>query len=134
MIDAATLRPVYMAVEPEFVNEELDKLFADIETLTKQSVNATHAFYYASIIHLWVAMIHPFADGNGRAARLAEKWFLSRTIGKVTWAIQSEKWYWDHRQEYYQNIALGYNYYALKWERCLPFLMMLPEALKKDVE
>ena len=31
------------------------------------------------------------------------------------------------------NIALGYNYYALHWNRCLPFLLMLTEALKESI-
>jgi Fic family protein len=86
------------------------------------------------MIHLWVAKIHPFMDGNGRSARLLEKWFLVATLGMSAWSINSEKYYWDNRPEYYQNIALGYNYYVLYWDRCLPFLLMLPEALKETVE
>ncbi len=70
VFDNVTLRPVYMAVEPEFVSRELTLLFKDIEVL------------------------------------------------------------WDHRPDYYKNIDIGYNYYVLHWERCIPFLMMLPMALK----
>jgi Fic family protein len=91
-------------------------------------------FYYASLVHLWVAKIHPFMDGNGRAARLAEKWFLASKIGFSAWSIHSEKYYWDNRPEYYQNIALGYNYYALHWDRCIPFILMLPKALQESIK
>jgi Fic family protein len=126
--DSQSLRPVYLAVEPEFVQREMDSLFRDIDTLLKQDLSVKEVYYYASMIHLWTAMIHPFMDGNGRAARLLEKWFLASKLGKASWALNSEKYYWDRRPAYYQNISLGYNYYALHWDRCLPFLLMLAEA------
>lgn len=128
--DSRTLRPVYIAVEPEFVNEELVKLFSDMNELVKRELSNKEIFYYASMIHLWCAKIHPFMDGNGRAARLLEKWFLASKLGQFAWSINSEKYYWDNRPAYYKNIALGYNYYSLHWERCLPFLLMLPQSLK----
>lgn len=131
--DSKTLKPVYLAVEPQFVNKELTKLFADITELLKRDLTYKEVFYYASMIHLWTAKIHPFMDGNGRAARLLEKWFLVSKLGLGLWSVSSEKYYWDNRPEYYQNIALGYNYYALYWDRCLPFLLMLPDALKESL-
>lgn len=86
-------------------------------------------FYYASLIHLIFEKIHPFMDGNGRAGRLLEKWFLAEKLGKSAWSIQSEKYYAKHKAAYYQKIHIGYNYYALKMENCIPFLLMLPMAL-----
>jgi len=132
--DSKTLKPVYLAVEPQFVSEELGKLFADISELIRRDLSYEEVFYYASMIHLWIAKIHPFMDGNGRSARLLEKWFLVSKLGLSAWSINSEKYYWDNRPEYYQNISLGYNYYALYWDRCLPFLLMLPEALKESIK
>lgn len=129
VFDNNTGRPVYLAVEPEFVKQEIAKLFADIGTLLERKLSYKETFYYASMIHLWIAMIHPFSDGNGRIARLMEKWFLASKLGAAAWSINSEKYYWDHRSDYYRNISLGYNYYTLKWERCIPFLIMLPKAL-----
>lgn len=131
--DSRTLKPVYLAVEPQFVNAELSKLFLDIQELLKRNLSNKEVFYYASMIHLWIAKIHPFMDGNGRSARLIEKWFLASKLGMVAWSISSENYYWDHRPDYYQNIALGFNYYALHWERCIPFLQMLPAALKESI-
>jgi len=128
--DAQSMRPVYLAVEAEFVERELKTLFLDIQTLLDNELSEKEIFYNASMIHLWTAMIHPFMDGNGRAARLLEKWFLASKLGKSAWSLNSEKYYWDNRPAYYQNISLGFNYYALHWERCLPFLLMLPEAVK----
>ena len=125
-----TGKPVYGAVEPEQLPQEFNKLFEDIGELLKRDLKYKEIFYYASMIHLWFVIIHPFGDGNGRSARLLEKWFLASKLGKVAWSINSEKYYWDNRAAYYQNVALGYNYYVLHWERCIPFLLMLPEALK----
>jgi Fic family protein len=132
--DMKTLKPVYMAVEPQFVKQEMSKLFEDITELLRRDLNYKEIFYYASMIHLWVAKIHPFGDGNGRAARLLEKWFLASKLGISAWSINSEKYYWDHRPDYYQNVAIGFNYYTLYWERCMPFLLMLPDALKESMK
>jgi len=132
--DSKTLKPVYMAVEPQFVNKELSKLLIDVSELLKRNLTHKEVFYYASMIHLWVALIHPFMDGNGRCARLLEKWFLVSKLGLSAWSVNSEKYYWDNRPDYYKNIALGYNYYALYWDRCLPFLLMLPEAVKESIQ
>ncbi|MFN4147791.1 MAG: Fic family protein [Runella sp.] len=92
--DSKTLKPVYLAVEPQFVNEELSKLFVDIAELLKRDLSYKEVFYYASMIHLWTAKIHPFMDGNGRSARLLEKWFLVSKLGFSAWSINSEKYYW----------------------------------------
>jgi Fic family protein len=119
----------YMAVEPEFVKEEISKLFSDIKELISRELSYKEIFYYASMIHLLFEKIHPFMDGNGRAGRLLEKWFLSEKIGENAWSIESEKYYARHRAEYYKKIHIGYNYYTLKMEQCVPFLLMLPMSL-----
>jgi len=62
--------------------------------------------------------IHPFVDGNGRATRLIEKWFLAKKLGDKVWYITSEKNYWTHRTNYYKNLQLGANYYVVKYEGC----------------
>ena len=51
--------------------------------------------------------IHPFQDGNGRMARLAEKWFLASHLGSTAWHIPSEQFYQEHRADYYNNIKIG---------------------------
>jgi Fic family protein len=66
----------YIAAGPEIVKRGTNKLFEDIDLLIKTDLNPYEVFYYASLIHLVFVKIHPFQDGNGRTARLMEKWFL----------------------------------------------------------
>ena len=122
-------RLIYLAVEPELIMQEVEKLFADISLLLKSKLTTTEIFYYAAYIHLVFVNIHPFVDGNGRAARLVEKWFMAKMLGESAWCIISEKNYWDNRPAYYKNLKLGVNYHEVKYEKSIPFLLMLPEAL-----
>ena len=122
---------IYLAIEPELVKEEIKKLFCDINILLKGNLSIEEVFYFASMIHLIFVNIHPFVDGNGRATRLLEKWFLSVKLGEMGWNIESEKYYFLHRNNYYQNLKLGANYYVINYDLCLPFLLMLPESLRQ---
>ncbi len=123
-------RLIYLAIEPELIKPELEKLFADIALLVKTKLTTEEIFYYAAYIHLVFVFIHPFVDGNGRATRLIEKWFLATMLGENAWCITSEKNYWIQRSAYYKNLQLGVNYYEVKYENSIPFLLMLPDALK----
>ena len=93
-------------------------------------MNITDVFYHASLIHLKFVQIHPFWDGNGRASRLLEKWFLAEKLGKDAWKIESEYFYKKNISAYYKNINLGMDYYSLKYENCIAFLKMLAESLQ----
>jgi len=126
-------RLIYLATEPEFIKEELEKLFSDVSILLKTKLTTTEIFYYAAYIHLVFVNIHPFVDGNGRATRLIEKWFLAKMLGDIAWCITSEKNYWDKRPTYYKNLQIGVNYYEVKYEKSIPFLLMLPKALLNAV-
>ena len=126
-------RLIYLAVEPEFIKQELEKLFSDISILLKRKLTVSEIFYYAAYIHLVFVNIHPFVDGNGRATRLIEKWFLAKMLGENAWCITSEKNYWNNRETYYRNLQIGVNYYEVKYEKSIPFLLMLPNALLQTV-
>lgn len=122
---------IYVAIEPEKVQDEMKSFFENIYELLQKDLTTTEIFYYASLIHLKFVHIHPFMDGNGRCARLLEKWFISNFEKEKTWFIQSERYYWEHLAEYYSNINLGVNYYELNYDNCINFLLMLPNALNQ---
>ncbi len=126
-------RLIYLAVEPECIKGELEKLFADITVLLKSKLTTPEIFYYAAFIHLVFVNIHPFVDGNGRATRLIEKWFLAKMLGDNAWCIASEKNYWINRPAYYKSLQIGVNYYEVKYEKSIPFLLLLPNALLNPV-
>ena len=120
----------YMAVEPEFVEKEMKVFFQDINELISSDLNEIEVFYYASLIHLRFAHIHPFRDGNGRAARLIEKWFVAEKLGQNFWKMPSEEFYKKNQTKYYETINLGVNFYELNYDKCIGFLEMLPKCLK----
>jgi Fic family protein len=120
----------YMAIEPEFIGREMKTFFQDIETLISLTLNEKEVFYSASLIHLRFAHIHPFRDGNGRAARLLEKWFVAEKLGHDFWKIPSEEYYKVNQARYYEAINLGVNFYELDYDKCLGFLEMLPNCLR----
>ncbi|HEX8021021.1 Fic family protein [Mucilaginibacter sp.] len=120
----------YVACAPNLVQQKLEMLFNDIDVLLKTKLTVAEVFFFASMIHLIFVKIHPFEDGNGRTARLLEKWYIAEKLGPKAWFLQSEKYYYDHHQIYYRNIRLlGLEYDLLDYSAALPFLLMLPQSL-----
>lgn len=120
----------YVAAQPQLVGKEMNSFFKDIFTLTRVELSIEEIFYYAGIIHLVFVKIHPFIDGNGRSARLLEKWFIAQKLGTNAWFLQSEKMYYLNHQLYYQNLRLiGLKYQELNFAKAMPFLLMLPQSL-----
>ncbi|MCF6271413.1 MAG: Fic family protein [Melioribacteraceae bacterium] len=122
-------RLTYLAIEPQYVEAKMNELFVGISELLNSELTEPEVFYFTSLIHLVFVHIHPFSDGNGRVARLLEKWFLAEKLGKDFWRIPSEEYYKNNLQEYYDSINLGVNYYELDYDNSLDFLAMLPNSL-----
>jgi len=86
--------------------------------------------YYASYIHLTFVKIHPFQEGNGRSARILEKWVLIEKFGEKSTAIQLEKHDYLNHQDYYRNLKkLGVDYEFLDYNKAFEFLMMTAKGL-----
>jgi Fic family protein len=120
----------YVAASPDTVKTDMKKFYADIDLLLATKINFEEVLFFASLLHLVFVKIHPFEDGNGRTARLLEKWFIAEKSGVKAWFIQSEKYYYTQHQTYYNNIRLlGLEYETLDYSKALPFLLMLPAAL-----
>lgn len=131
VLEHGTGRVQYEAAASRIVGEEMAKLWEDINYLLRIKLTTEEIFYFAAFIHLVFVSIHPFNDGNGRAGRLLEKWFLASHLGEKAWYIKSEQYFYIHADEYYRNLSLpGMFYDRLKYERSLPFLWMLPQSLR----
>lgn len=120
----------YVATLPHLVSEEMSKFYKDLAYLLNKDLSFSEVFYFASFIHLVFVKIHPWNDGNGRSARLLEKWFLAEKLGEKAWFVQSEKHYYQNHKMYYSNLrSLGLEYEILEYSKALPFLEMLPQSL-----
>lgn len=123
----------YVAAAPEKVTPEMDKFYTDLEFLLKENLSFPEVLFFASMLHLVFVKIHPLDDGNGRTARLLEKWFLSEKLGDKAWFVQSEKHYYNHHQTYYANIRkLGLEYDELDYSQALSFLQMIPASVENN--
>jgi Fic family protein len=130
IMEQHTNRVKYEAAHSGIVKNEYDLFWNELSILIENEMNTEEVFYYASLIHLLFVKIHPFNDGNGRTARLLEKWFLATKLGEKAWFISSENYYYQNVQAYYNNLGrVGIFYGELKYERGVPFLLMLPNAL-----
>jgi Fic family protein len=122
----------YVAASPYEVEKEMTKLYHDIAVLLQQNLSIEEVFYYAAFVHLVFVKIHPWNDGNGRSARLIEKWFIAQKLGDKAWFLQSEKLYYNQHNTYYKNIRLlGLEYPELDYSQALRFLLMLPKITEQ---
>ncbi len=120
----------YVAATPDKVESEMQLFYTDLDLLVKTDLSFEETLFCASMLHLVFVKIHPFDDGNGRTARLLEKWFIAQKLGNKAWFVQSEKNYYDNHQTYYNNIRrLGLDYEELNYDEAMPFLKMLPKAI-----
>lgn len=130
IMDQQSQRVQYEAASAGQVAGEYETFWKELNELLQAELVVEEVFYYAALIHLVFVKIHPFNDGNGRTARLLEKWFLATKLGEKTWYVPSELYYYNNLKAYYSNLALvGLFYDALFYEKGIPFLLMLPKSL-----
>jgi len=123
----------YMAVESHYVADEMRALFTIIADLRKKKKTSAECFFWGSWVHLMIALIHPFSDGNGRTARLCEKWFLVVMQVEQGFTLPTEEQYWRNRDKYYATLKLGVNYWEVDISKALPFFKLLPQSLLRSV-
>ena len=130
IMELQTQRVQYEAAMASVVEKEFEDFWTELSALLLKELSIQEVFYYASLIHLVFVKIHPFNDGNGRTGRLLEKWFLNSMLGEKAWYIGSEHYYYKNLQTYYNSLArVGLFYDLLNYEKSIPFLLMLPNAL-----
>lgn len=94
---------IFMAPPARFVSQLMDDLF----DWMKEAQYSVHPLVLSSVFHYEFVFIHPFADGNGRMARLWHTAILSKwkpIFGYIPIESQIEKF----QDEYYDAIAKCY--------------------------
>jgi Fic family protein len=78
VINRVTGEVVFDPPPKEFVAAELKRLinYANNDKIEEDFV---HPVIKASILHFWLAYLHPFVDGNGRTARAIFYWYLLKS-------------------------------------------------------
>ena len=97
LIDNRTGELVFQPPPPEDVPELVDRACSVIEK------GLEHAAIGAAWVHVAVAAIHPFTDGNGRAARVVASLAMYRGGFKLPEFTSLEEWWGRHRSEYYSS-------------------------------
>lgn len=122
----------YVAALPGELEPAMENFYADVNTLIKRNLSVNEVFFYSALLHLVFVKIHPWNDGNGRSARLIEKWFVAQKLGENAWFIESEKYYLTELFNYYKNIrGLDIGYQNLDYSKALPFLLMMAKSVTK---
>ncbi|MDR2944294.1 MAG: hypothetical protein LBU81_04330 [Methanosarcinales archaeon] len=123
-------RRIYKPPESEYVEVLMTALFQQIRRLIREEMSLSEVFYHASLIRLKMFLIHPFVKNNIKASILLEKWFLAEKLGKVYIKLPTEKYYCLNKELYNTNTLIGTTYGNVDDKHVLPFLTMLPDALK----
>lgn len=82
--DALTGEVVHTPPAQDIMLKELKKLIEYANKIEKDD-EFIHPVVKATILHFWLAYLHPFVDGNGRSARVIFYWYL---LKRDYWLIQ----------------------------------------------
>jgi Fic family protein len=83
--------------------EQVDALVG--EMTTRMTTGHAHSAIAAAWIHVAVAAIHPFQDGNGRSARILASLAMHRGGFKLPEFTSLEEWWGHHLDDYYALFA-----------------------------
>lgn len=93
-------RCIFMAPPPNLVPGQMDALFSWM----KYASATVHPLILSSVFHYEFVFIHPFADGNGRMARLWQTVILS-AWNPVFQYLPLESRIYEFQDDYYEAIA-----------------------------
>lgn len=91
---------IFMAPPPHLVPEQMEALF----NWMRRAADTVHPLILSSVFHYEFVFIHPFADGNGRMARLWQTALLS-AWNPVFQYLPLESRIHECQDEYYDAIA-----------------------------
>lgn len=104
---------------PEYMSDFVS--FANSEDKINELVKAT-------MLHFYIAYIHPYFDGNGRMARLIHMWYLIQKGYETTLFIPFSNYIEKSRKKYYNAYTLVEENYKLSGVLDItPFLLYFTE-------
>jgi Fic family protein len=99
--DAAAGQELYRPPAADVVPD----LVTELAVYAREESHRTPAAVLAALVHVGVAGIHPFADGNGRTARVLASLAMYRGGYTRPEFTSLEEWWGSHRQDYYRAFA-----------------------------
>lgn len=98
LADAATSREVYRPPAAETVPD----LVVELAACAQDESARVAAPVLAALVHVRLAGIHPFSDGNGRTARVLASLAMYRCGYTRPEFTSLEEWWGSHRESYYK--------------------------------
>lgn len=99
VVDRLSGRVMHEAPPPDEVEPRMRSMF---EWLARRLEDGEPPFVLAGVMHYGITDVHPFADGNGRAARLFQTALLMRAQVLPGRMFSFERYYADDRLAYYE--------------------------------
>jgi len=108
--DAATGAIIYLPPEAKDVARLMKEMFAWLAKSEKEDIPVP---IVAGVSHYQFVTIHPFYDGNGRAARMLATWILYRGLYDLGKFFSLEEFYAEDLNGYYEALQTHpkHNYY-----------------------
>jgi len=114
-----------LRLEPVFINDpktrktiywppdyqDVPRLMKDLADFITGSKGKIDPLILAGIFHKQFVIIHPFMDGNGRAARLSTKVLLAEMALNTFSLFSFENYYNKNVTNYFSNVGILGNYY-----------------------
>lgn len=121
---------LYTAPEAKKVPGLMANLIGWIHKTEKENMSP---IIVAGVVHQEIAAIHPFADGNGRAARALATLILYQRGYDFRRLFALEDYYNRDRAKYYQAIDTGKNYAARKAD-LTPWLEYFTKGFREEID
>lgn len=85
--------------------ESVPRLIDELARFAEHESGGTAAPVLAALVHVGIAGIHPFSDGNGRTVRVLSSLVMYRGAYTRPEFTSLEEWWGSHRTEYYAAFA-----------------------------
>jgi len=113
--------------------EEVPHLLEDLAAWLAKASSDPPVLVRAALAHVMMAAIHPFADGNGRTARIVASLVMYRGGFRHPQFTSLEEWWGQHSDDYYE----AFSCLGPQWDETAdvtPFVAAHVSAQKRQAE